>query len=60
MGAFKRVYMDLPSEIDSKAETRAKIQGKTKKAYLENLINEDIKRATVEAQTAVKRSKKIN
>jgi hypothetical protein len=43
--AYKRVYFDLPAEVDAQFSERVKAQGLTKKAVLESLITQYVEQS---------------
>lgn len=56
--AFRRVYVDLPGEVDAKLEALAKAEGRTKKATMERLINEAVAEHDAMEKETKKRAKK--
>lgn len=50
--AFRRIYVDLPADVDALLAARAKDAGMSKKAYLAQLIESDANAASVAATKA--------
>lgn len=40
--AFRRIYMDISGEVDAMLEAAAKAAGKSKKAFVEELIKAEV------------------
>lgn len=56
--AFRRIYVDLPADVDAQLALRAKAAGMSKKAYLAQLIETDARAASIAEEKAHGKSSK--